>query len=173
MKDSHTPRYMADYLAGFMDAVGIETATLVGHSLGGRVCLELALTYPERVSGMLLEAPMGFGKLSWPGRALSIARWALHRIIGLESPYPPLDFPIVEPDPTKFQSITCETALLWGTRDLYFRPEQGLTALEQIPNSRLKVYAGVGHSLHRSMPARFSADVTTLLNGRGANQSKT
>ncbi len=162
----HTPQYIADYLIGFMDAVGIETATLVGHSLGGRVCLELALTYPERVSGMVLEAPMGFGKISWQGRAFSLARWSLCVAAGLKSPYPPLDFPTVEKNPTRFQSITCETLLLWGTRDLYFRHQQGLTALKQIPNSRLKIYDGAGHSLHRSTPSRFSADVTLFLNER-------
>lgn len=160
---AHTPEYMADYLVGFMDAVGIERAALVGHSLGGRVCIEVALRHPERVTGMALEAPMGFGKLSWQGRTFSLGRWCLHKAMGLKSPYPLLDFPVTETDPTKFKSITCETMLLWGTRDMYFRSEQGIVALNQIPNSRLKVYAGVGHSIHRSIPSRFSSDVKMFL----------
>ena len=159
----HTPGYIAGFLAGFMDAVGIEDAILVGHSLGGRVCLEVALEHPERVRGLALEAPMGFGKLWWPGRIMSIARWWIYGVLGFRSPYPILDFPAVERDASRFRAITCETLLLWGSNDLYFPPEQGLAATERIPNSRLSVYAGVGHSMHRSNPKRFSSDISAFL----------
>ena len=162
----HTPQYIADFLAEFMNVVGIQQAALVGHSLGGRVCLELARRHPDRVKRLVLEAPMGFGKLWWPGRLFSVTRWWLYGIVGLKSPYPPLDFPMVERDSSAFQSLSCETLLLWGAKDLYFPPEQGLTAVELIPNSRLKVYAGVGHSLHRAIPERFSADVSMFLKER-------
>ncbi|MCY4651929.1 MAG: alpha/beta hydrolase, partial [Dehalococcoidia bacterium] len=74
-----------------------------------------------------------------------------------------LDFPSVERDKVIFRAITCETLLLWGTKDLYFPPEHGLTALERIPNSRLRVYEGVGHSLHRSIPERFNSDLAMFL----------
>ena len=159
----HTPRYIADFLVEFMDAVGIEDAILVGHSLGGRVCLEVAREYPERVRGLALEAPMGFGKLRWQGRMLSIARWWIYGALGFKSPYPFLDFPSVERDKAIFRAITCETLLLWGTKDLYFPPEHSLTALERIPNSRLRVYEGLGHSLHRSIPDRFNSDLAMFL----------
>ena len=159
----HTPGYIADFLVAFMDAVGIEDAILVGHSLGGRVCLEVARKHPERVRGLTLEAPMGFGKLRWTGRVFSIVRWWIYGALGFESPYPRLDFPAVESDATIYDSITCETLLLWGSKDLYFPPEQGLTALEMIPNSRLRVYDGVGHSVHRSIPERFNSDLSMFL----------
>ena len=160
---AHTPEYMADFLVEFMDAVGVEEAILVGHSLGGRVCLELARRHPERVSGLVLEAPMGFGKVSWPGRMFSMARWSVHRVLGLRSPYPQLDFPLVESDSTEFDTLTCKTLMLWGAKDLYFPAEQGLIALDLIPNSTLKVYERVGHSVHRSVPARLNSDVTAFL----------
>ncbi len=159
----HTPEYIANFLAGFMDAAGIEKAALVGHSLGGRVCLEMARRHPERVSGLVLEAPMGFGKVAWPGRMFSMARWWIHKIAGLRSPYPRLDFPPVESDPTGFDSLNCKTLMLWGANDLYFPVERGRIALDLIPNSTLKVYERVGHSAHRSVPARFNSDVTAFL----------
>lgn len=160
---SYTPEYMADSLVGFMDGVGIEDAILVGHSLGGRVCLEVARKYPERVRGLTLEAPMGFGKLKWTGRLFGILRWWIYEALGFDSPYPRLDFPTVESDTETFDSITCETLLMWGSKDLYFPPEQGIKALEMIPNSRLRIYDGVGHSVHRSIPERFNSDLCLFL----------
>ncbi len=37
-----------------MDELGIETATLVGHSMGGGIALRAAVRYPERVSALVL-----------------------------------------------------------------------------------------------------------------------
>ena len=41
---------MADWYIAFMKAAGISTATLVGHSMGGLIELELASRYPDFVS---------------------------------------------------------------------------------------------------------------------------
>ena len=43
----------ADVLA-FMDASGIKTASLLGHSMGGKVAMWFALNYPERVDKLLV-----------------------------------------------------------------------------------------------------------------------
>ena len=40
-----------------LDGTGIERAWLVGSSQGGRVALDAALTYPDRVAGLVLLAP--------------------------------------------------------------------------------------------------------------------
>lgn len=37
-----------------MDALGVDAATLVGHSMGGAIAQRLAARYPERVDGLLL-----------------------------------------------------------------------------------------------------------------------
>ncbi len=41
-------------LARFLDAMGIECCDLLGHSMGGMVCLRLALAHPERVASLVL-----------------------------------------------------------------------------------------------------------------------
>lgn len=41
-------------LARFFDAVGIERCDLLGHSMGGMVCLRLALAHPARVASLVL-----------------------------------------------------------------------------------------------------------------------
>jgi pimeloyl-ACP methyl ester carboxylesterase len=53
---------LAAALARMMDAAGLERADLVGHSIGGMVALEFALTWPERVRSLTLYAsPPAFG----------------------------------------------------------------------------------------------------------------
>ncbi len=42
--------------AGLMDALGIDSAVLVGHSAGGGVIAHTALLYPERVTGLVFVA---------------------------------------------------------------------------------------------------------------------
>lgn len=44
----------AAIVIGLMDALGVEKAWLVGNSAGGTVSVYTALTYPERVSGLIL-----------------------------------------------------------------------------------------------------------------------
>ena len=46
-----------DDLLAVLDEAGIGRALLVGNSMGGAVALDLALTQPERVSGLLLLGP--------------------------------------------------------------------------------------------------------------------
>ena len=53
-------------LVGLMDELGIEQAILVGHSAGGRVAVLTALTYPERMSALVLVDPAVYGEMS-PG----------------------------------------------------------------------------------------------------------
>jgi pimeloyl-ACP methyl ester carboxylesterase len=48
------PEAQAAIAIGLMDALGIEKAWLVGNSAGGTVSVYTALTYPERVAGLIL-----------------------------------------------------------------------------------------------------------------------
>lgn len=55
---------LAHWVIAFLDAAGLETAALVGHSMGSLVTLEAALRYPERVAKLALigaSAPMPVG----------------------------------------------------------------------------------------------------------------
>lgn len=47
-------------LAGLMDALGVSKATLVGHSMGGRLAWRFAAATPQRVARLVLVAPDGF-----------------------------------------------------------------------------------------------------------------
>ena len=52
---------LADAVLGVLDAIGVERAHLVGHSLGGAVAAAAAAGHPERVRSLTLIAPAGFG----------------------------------------------------------------------------------------------------------------
>ncbi len=44
------------YLAAFLDQLGIERATLAGHSMGGSIAQRFAVMFPHRVDGLILIA---------------------------------------------------------------------------------------------------------------------
>ncbi len=72
------PSMAADLLA-FMDAHNINTANLLGHSMGGKVAMWLALSYPNRVNKLLVAdiAPVkyqhSFNKLITALKSLPLA----------------------------------------------------------------------------------------------------
>jgi 3-oxoadipate enol-lactonase len=48
--------HIAD-LAAVMDEAGVDRAALIGNSMGGKVAIDFALTYPGRVAALILAAP--------------------------------------------------------------------------------------------------------------------
>ncbi len=51
---AYSPTEMVDFVKDFMDALGLDRATIVGQSMGAGVAIGLALTYPERVDRLIL-----------------------------------------------------------------------------------------------------------------------
>ena len=43
---------MAKDLAGFMDDIKLDSASVAGHSMGGKCAMQLAMDYPEKVAGL-------------------------------------------------------------------------------------------------------------------------
>ena len=63
----------AHLVVSLLDSLGIASAVLVGHSMGGAIAAEVALTSPDRVRGLVLIDAAGYG-VRWPG-VLKLARW--------------------------------------------------------------------------------------------------
>ncbi len=69
--DSHKPRSRmsvrghARALLELLDALGVKSATLIGHSAGGAICAQAALLAPERVEQLVLINSAGMRRYSF------------------------------------------------------------------------------------------------------------
>lgn len=59
---SYSLRYQAEFIQGFMNALSIQSAVLVGHSMSGGAVLQLALMAPERIEKLVLVGSFGLGR---------------------------------------------------------------------------------------------------------------
>ena len=56
----YTDRRTVQVVAALMDALGLQRASLVGNSLGGKIAWMFAAAHPERVDRLVLVSPDGF-----------------------------------------------------------------------------------------------------------------
>jgi 3-oxoadipate enol-lactonase len=87
---------MAGDVADLLDALGIHRAHVLGHSLGGKIALQLALDHPDRIDRLvLISARAGDGKADhrageplpppyewWVDEPIARMRRLLHDIVG-------------------------------------------------------------------------------------------
>ena len=98
---AYDPAFFAQAIAALLDAQGLDSAHMVGNSMGGRVALELGLSHAERVRRLVLLAP----SMPW----LKPRPWA---------PYLRL-IPTRGPDGlwTRLGSFKPEALFVWGRKD--------------------------------------------------------
>jgi len=69
----YTTAFAIEHAADIMEALGIKRAILIGHSLGGAVSINIALSLPERVSKLVLVNSAGLSRtLPWLYRLSSL-----------------------------------------------------------------------------------------------------
>lgn len=56
--------HYATVIAGFMNALDLETITLGGHSMGGQISMVAALQYPQKINKLILASPAGFERFN-------------------------------------------------------------------------------------------------------------
>ena len=159
-----------------MDDLAIDSAHLVGHSLGGRVALDVARSRPERTGCLVMISPMGFGRLSVTGFMLGIAHWAVHRLTFSRLPYPrPRDRDRrsrpseVRQRGCRYQghpSVAADTKVIWGAGDVFFPSRYADRVLSAIPGASAEIFESAGHSPHLEFPERFSDSLLEFVGGR-------
>jgi pimeloyl-ACP methyl ester carboxylesterase len=161
----------AERVISFMDALGLERATLVGVSMGGSLAAWIAARHPDRVKGLLLLAPSGYpGALQYVGpfggflgsgalnraatciaasgayRALYPESRALHALTVTAS--------YGAPWARALEDIRVHAWLLWSRGDACVPFAFAQAVAQAIPASTLvPLPAAVGHNLPGNVPA--------------------
>lgn len=153
---SYSFELMRDDILGFLDALGLDRITLIGHSMGGTVAYLIAEEQPERVERLILEdTPPPLPR----DRAIP------------ERPEGPLpfDWPVVpaiagqlnDPDPAwwdRLTEITAPTLIVGGGPASHIPQDKLADAAGRIPDCRLMTIPA-GHHVHTARPAEFIAAV--------------
>jgi pimeloyl-ACP methyl ester carboxylesterase len=82
--------FYKEFLPALLDTLEVESATLIGHSLGGAIALHFALEHTDRVDRLGLVAPAGLGKRPpwWWHLLAGDPLW--HTALSVPSPLTPL-----------------------------------------------------------------------------------
>ena len=165
-----------------LDALGLERVVLIGNSMGGPVCLEVAHSAPERVVGVVLASPAG-GMHNQPlARALA----QLARDVGRENPRM---VRVVLPDYLQFGPVNAlqlfgelvrfpslerilrtpvPTLAVIGTRDPLMPPPWRVREVGRLapPHLTIVVIKGAAHAMNFSHPGELAHVIGSWLDGR-------
>lgn len=184
---------MADWLVSVLDAAGVEAASVVGHSMGSLVALDLAARHPDRVRSIALlgaaaEMPVSDALLdaeddlaarlivSWAhgdsghfGGQKSAGSWVIGGALQL----------LREADPGVLNTdlaacnewsgrehaptVKAPALVICGQRDRMARAAAGRELAELLPDSRCEVMPAAGHMMHTEKPDETLALLRSFL----------
>jgi 3-oxoadipate enol-lactonase len=157
---------MAYDTANLMNALEIDSAYVLGTSLGGRIAMELTLQYPEKIKGLLLTSTSASVKVRMP-----ILPKIIKKIRGLmdksEQPYFAFKLQL---DASKnydcigrLKNIKVPTLILHGKKDKSALFEQATDMNNEIKNSKLITFRG-GHLFFIFENKKFTDTIIDFLN---------
>lgn len=178
-------------LVSLLDALGIERASVVGHSLGGTVAIFFAANYPDRVdrvvlAGSAISIPWWFPVLMVPGpgelflashevfgptfslahRAQAIAAYRIPGTRAALLRY--VRHSILEARNVlrAVRAVRARVLQLHGTADEEVPFSAAERLQSQLNDSRLVPIDGAGHFVMVDAPERFASEVETFLSSR-------
>lgn len=186
IETGHTLAQYAEDLYQFIEQLGLERFTLVGHSMGGGIAMQFALAHQERLNALVLVDPLAPSGMRI---APEITAWinaqqgnteGIRQIVLGAFATPPTDEYLERlvtdgvrwgkavylgtmDDMASFSlveqlpGITLPALVTWGDKDTVI-PFQGIVeTYTSIPGCSLEVWHGVGHSGPVEIPDRFVA----------------
>jgi pimeloyl-ACP methyl ester carboxylesterase len=184
----------ADFFCKFMEALGINKASLIGHSYGGRIIIKLAAreAIPFEISNIVLIDSAGIMPKRSFKQKFNIKKYKIiKKIVNVKLIYalfPELiddwrsrqgsaDYRNASPmmrqcmvmavneDLTDLlPEIRQDTLLIWGDKDTATPLCDGKLMEERIPNSGLAVLKGCGHFSFLEQPAIFRSIMRSYFN---------
>jgi pimeloyl-ACP methyl ester carboxylesterase len=157
----------SDFLLGLIAELRLERPALVGHSFGGRVCLDAALKSPDRVGRLVIADTSGLGRMSWLGSFLFTFFWALRKVMRRQQPFPRFlakegdDYNNVSDE--TLRSLKTPTLIVWKRWDPYMPVKIARRAARLIPGSKLVVLPGYGHAPNKEDREEFNKILVDFL----------
>lgn len=172
-----------------MDKIGIRRAVLAGHSLGGRIAIKFAASYPDRVEKLVLISAAGIPFQSLRGFLLTMGRRLFQTVFYAFPDFGPIlrlknllgatfgsrDYRIThgalretlkkvlaEDLRGDAARISAPTLLLWGRRDQITPLRDGEEYHTLIKESRLEILEG-GHFVFLEQPKTCADAITSFL----------
>jgi pimeloyl-ACP methyl ester carboxylesterase len=169
----------ADWLAEWIEAVGIGPCHIVAHSMGGHVAIRLAARRPCLVRRLVLVAPALIARR----RPLRSYPWALVAAGLAMSPsfLPLLALDTLRAGPLtllraarsllaedvqdELRQIPAPTLLVWGERDALVPSSLALPMQAALADAHLVLLPGAGHVPQYDRPRQFNAATLAFLAG--------
>ncbi len=161
---------LANILCRWMDAVGIERATMLGNSFGCQVITEFGLRYPDRLERAVLQGPT----IDRHARNLPQQLWRFMLNAPLEDPSQgplqaydywlaglprivrTIQIALSDCIETKLPYLHVPTLVVRGQEDPVVSQQWAEEVVNLLPNARLVVIPGGGHTLNYSAPLELS-----------------
>lgn len=164
-------------LCAWLDAIDVPRASIIGHSMGGVIAMDMALSAPERIDRLILvDAPILYDPRGWfrlGFETVTEVRRFSPRLIMLlvtdalrAGPFT-LRRASRETHLRNLQSdlsiITAPTLVLWGEHDRMFPSTYGQEVAAALPNANFAVVEGAGHNSMWDQPDTFNRLVLDFL----------
>lgn len=177
-----TVRDSAALIGDWLEAEQLSAVTLIGHSMGGHICIRVAAGHPQRIENLVLVAASGLLKASAYRTALNLPRALVTgrkrfvpRILTDALLAGPLNLWRNARDLLKdsvkdcLPLITCRTLVVWGERDALVPLPLGELLASSIAGARLETIPHAGHVVMVDAPEEFNAAVLHFVDGPQAS----
>ena len=169
--------WLVDDLAGFVDALGLDSFHLLGFSMGAMTALQFGARWPERLRTLIV---VGITTLREPRASVGRRQMDPERILAKEPAFAATLarrhdagqgeagwqrlLPAIAADiasqallsPAELHAIDCPAMVVCGDRDPFVPPEHAAGLARQLPNGRLFVVPDCGHEVMARRPGLFN-----------------